>query len=167
MNTTCRLVIVDGLAKCGKTALAEAIAADLGVPLRFGTFGWLDAEGPLVVDEFHLTQAMRMATGSSDMTVQAWAFLDELAARRFARIIFLVDTPLSAYDRAMCERHPDDDVSPGCFGKELQALNTAFSASSVARKGSYRLTQFMDPATGEKTAMYCLLIETLRKEMNL
>lgn len=166
MDTTCKIVIVEGTPLSGKTTLATALARDLGLPLRSGTRGWLDEAGPFVADEFHLDQAVRMEQGLTDLTATAWQLLDDLVARRFGRIILLVDTP-AAIEARVARMGESWVRSREGAGKHLKALNRAYNASSVARKGSYRLPQFIDVKTGEKTEMYRRLLAIIRREMRL
>jgi hypothetical protein len=176
MDTTCRIVIVEGVQLSGCTTLATALAADLGTIARVGItkgkddFEWLSElflfPQPLIVDRFHLTAAIRMAERKTDLNESQWAFLDDIIARRFGRIIMLIDSPLAIETRS-CLSENKHAVDRGRIGHQIQHLNRAYSASSVARKGSYRLTQFINPETGERTPQYQRLLTTIKKEMKL
>lgn len=176
MDTTCKIVIVEGVQLSGCTTLATTLATDLGTLARTGMtkghddFEWLMElflfPQPLIVDRFHLTAAARIAERKTDLNESQWAFIDDLIARRFGRIIMLVDTP-SEIEARSCLSEKKHAVDRGTIGQQIQHLNRAYNASSVARKGSYRLTQFINTETGEKTAQYDRLLATVKKEMKL
>jgi hypothetical protein len=179
VETTCRLVIVDGLPACGRSTLTRALAGDLGVmPLYNGVpnrnvfralLGQLENPEPLIIDTFHLTAAAYMQGSGpmpGDLAPAEWQLLDDAVARRFGRIIYLVDTPGRALERLQLKAVGTDWTAEQ-LGLRLQRLNQAFGASAVARKTSHALTQFIDPEAGEKTENYHRLIEVLRREMKL
>lgn len=178
MDTTCKLVIVDGLIHCGRSTLTRALAEDLGImPLYNGLpgkdaytvlRGQLDNPEPLVVDTFHLSAAAYMrGTGpfETDLSPEQWQLLDDALARRFARIVYLVDTPGNVEKRLRANA-TGTTWTRERLGERLRHLTKAFEAS-VTRKGSYLLTQFIDPTTGEQTAQYERLLTTIRREMRL
>ena len=177
MDTTCKVVIVDGLIYCGRSTLTHAIAEDLEIDAIYNGLQSVDtykhlrlqleAPPPLIIDTFHLTAAAAMRGSGpmpNDLTPEQWQLLDDAVARRFGRIIYLVDTPGRVEERLKADR---STWTRERLGMRLQHLNQAFAASSVARKSSYVLTQFMDPKTGEKTTQYKRLLNVIREEMNL
>lgn len=180
LDTRCQLVIVDGLPHCGVPALAQRIATALGViprlgaTRRTGACRWLwellEFPQPLVIETFHLTAAAAVADPrwETDLTAPECRLLDDAVARRFGRLIYLVDTPTAI--EARIQESSDPEIAAQWprprLGAWLQHMNKAYSESTVARRGSYTVRQFLAP-DGATTPQFEHLIGRLRQEMML
>ena len=173
------IIIIGGLPCCGSHTLAEALEYDTGIPYTEvqvptnNTFEqlkyWLEEPTPRIITRHILTAAGCLADSQIDsklwpekwdFTMHQWAILDEMAARQDAWYLCMVDMPGNIQSRlteGMRRGWPSERI-----GRWIQALNYALKISQVRQKGTYRLQQFLNPETGEKTEQYNNLVEKLQ-----
>ncbi len=173
-------IVVEGFPGGGGAQLAQALGTALQLPVLSSFSPFISDAGhwaqgftqmledlrrgrqSAIVDGGHLANVVFASRFERDcLSPEHWSLIDGYLARQRSWLLLLVDSPFQLAE------HLGSGWCREEIGNYLRQLDAWLHQSLIPTKGSYRLEQFLDRATGERTAQFGLLVERGKEQLDL